>query len=406
MAGWPLRPLIRQARSWLTAARNSQQEDFASLCPLPTLWNAALRRRLAQWPIPDVYQTTAQERLSAAITAWQQDPDAPNSLVILSSPVEDTEALMAGLMAGDWLGDLPQGVRVWRPMAWQLRPPNPLNLAEQFSQALAEIQSKTTQADDDHPDPLSQRRRLVIMPPLEQCFLRCIGGWKGVEWLRDTVGQYPQYFWVIRCNTWAWTFLNRVCQVESYVSETLVLPSLDKAMLSDWLRPFAAGLQPEPATTESGEATDTPPDDMEARGWSWSELASLSRGQAVVAQYLWLRSLRLREEDVPEQPQPLDQSGPLPVPLQLLPATLPSLPSLTAEDHYVLHALMLHGSMTRSHLAQSLGLAANLVEVNVQRLRQAGVLRQTRQGISLYPAYYPLVLAELQSNNFLTGEAR
>ncbi|MFH7242884.1 MAG: MarR family transcriptional regulator [Spirulina sp.] len=406
MAGWPSRPLLRQARSWLTAARNNQQEDVANLCPLPTLWNAALRRRLAQWPIPDVYQTTAQERLSAVVTAWQQDPDAPNSLVILSSPVEDTEALMESLMAGDWLGDLPQAVRVWRPMAWQVRPPNPLNLAEQFSKALAEIPSKTAQTDDDHPDPLSQRRRLVIMPPLEQCFLRCIGGWQGVEWLRDTVGQYPQYFWVIRCNTWAWTFLNRVCQVESYFSETLVLPSLDKAMLSDWLRPFAADLQPESSTTESGEAADAPLDEMEARGWSWSELASLSRGQAVVAQYLWLRSLRLREEDVPEQPQPLDQAGPLPVPLQLLPATLPSLPSLTAEDHYVLHALMLHGSMTRSHLAQSLGLAANLVEVNVQRLRQAGVLRQTRQGISLYPAYYPLVLAELKSNNFLTGEAK
>lgn len=439
MAKWPFPALISRAKLWLAETRNSQQEDQERLSPLPTLWLAALRRRLGQWPVPDAYLTTTQQRLLEAVTAWQQDPDAANSLVILSSPVEETTALVQALVQGEGLRNLPQAVAVRHPMAWHLRPANPLNLADQFSHALADIQEKTAQDDDDCPDPLAARRSLIVMPPLEQCFLRCIGGWKGVEWLRDTVGHYPEYFWVIRCNTWAWAFLNRICQVETYFSETVLLPELDKAMLTDWLLPFAADLVATPPDGEDGDAdataaatddskdspadhrsspqaddaTDDSRDDpapdprldwIDQQGWSWSDLASLSQGQAAVARYLWLRSLRLREEDCPDQPQPLGAAGPLPVSLQLLPATLPGLPSLTTDDHYILHALMLHGVITRSHLAQSLGLAESLVEVTVQRLRRAGMLRQTRQGISLDPAYYPQVLAELKSNNFLVGE--
>lgn len=402
MAKWPFRALPSQAKSWLAEIRNSQQEDQEQLCPLPTLWTATLRQRLVQWPRPAAYLTPTQQRLKEAITDWQQTPEAPNCLVLLSSPVEDTEGLIDDL--GEGWRDVPQAVKVWHPMPWHLRPPDPCNLAEQFSDTLADIQAQTTEADDDHPDPLSGRRSLVVMPPLEQCFLRCIGGWQGIEWLRDTVGQYPQFFWVIRCNTWAWAFLNRVCQLEAYFSNRMVLPPLDEAQIADWLKPFAASLVAELPTVEPDIPADVALDWLDQHGWSWSALANLAQGQAAVAQQLWLRSLRLQEADYPESPQPLAEADPLPVPPQILPATLPRLPDLTANDQYVLHALMLHGLMTRSHLAQALGLTETLVEVTVRRLRQADILRQTRQGIALDPAYYPQVLAELRANNFLTGE--
>ncbi|MEO1069335.1 MAG: hypothetical protein AAFW95_09475, partial [Cyanobacteria bacterium J06638_6] len=139
---------------------------------------------------------------------------------------------------------------------------------------------------------------------------------------------------------------------------------------------------------------------------SWSNLAELSEGSPEVARLLWLRSLRLQEPDLPDQPQPLEAGDSLPVPLYQVQPSLPSLRDLEALDYYLVHALMLHGITPRSQLALSLGQSESIVHVRGQTLRQSGVLRLSREGIGIHPIHYPRLATELDSNNFLTGDDR
>ncbi len=395
MGKWEIHPVLKPLQTWLNRAQPGAEQDAKEFCPLPPLWTANLRQRLKVWPDPAPQALAVQKRLAEAIAAWQTNPVAPNSLVLLTTPVDDADALLADVAQSG----LPADVRIWSPLTWRHRPANPLTIVEQLKQALAELQAKEPEVDPEDGAALAERQVVVILPPLEQCFLRCIGGWQGIEWLRDTVGQQSHYFWLIPCNLWAWSFLNRVCQVEAYFSAQMVLPKLDGAALSDWLLPFAATLQA-PTSPVDPEA----PEKLFSQDWAWGNLADVTHRSPTVAKALWLQSLRLSREDLPDEVLPLADDEPVPVPLTQVSPARPPLPNLEPEDHYVLHALMLHGTISRAHLALTLGQGESLVQVRVQMLRQAGLVQVDEVGLSIRPIHYPRLCDELSNNNFLTPE--
>ncbi|MGF1520406.1 MAG: hypothetical protein ACFCVB_21750 [Nodosilinea sp.] len=390
--------VVSQVQSGLLRAKTASKLSEEGLCSLPSVWDVEVQRRLRALPYPAAYLTAVADQIAEAIAAWQCDLDAPNNLVLLGSPVDNIAAVLDAALTADYAPDLTASLDIVRPLPWKMRPADPLSIEAQLAEALARLQAAERGDDDDpdDPDDLARRQRVIVLPPLEQCYLRCIGGWRGIEWLRDTVSAQPNYFWVMPSNTWAWTFLSRVCQVEAYLNYTCPLPRLDRDALRDWLTPLAETLgQPLSETDESSSALG----DI-----SWSTFADLCEGRPEVARSLWLRSLRLQQSDRPEQPQIPDQGQPLPVPLRQVQSALPSLPDLEAPDHYVIHALMLHGVMARSHLAISLGQPESMVHVQVQMLRQAGLLRLRQAGLSIQPAYYSRLYTELDTNNFLTEE--
>lgn len=391
--------VVSQVQSGLLRAKAASKLSEEGLCSLPSVWNVEVQRRLRALPYPDSYLTAVADQMAEAIAAWQSDFNAPNNLVLLGSPVDNTAAVLDAALTADYAPKLTASLDIVRPLSWQLRPADPLSIEAQLAEALTRLQSAAQSDNDDDPDDpddLARRQRVIVLPPLEQCYLRCIGGWRGIEWLRDTVSAQPNYFWVIPSNTWAWTFLSRVCQVEAYLNYTCPLPRLDRNALCDWITPLAETLgQPLSEADASASAVG----DI-----SWSTFADLCEGRPEVARALWLRSLRLQQSDRPEQPQLPDQGDPLPVSLRQVQSALPSLPDLEAADHYVIHSLMLHGEMARSHLALSLGQPESMVQVRVQMLRQAGLLRLTQAGLSIQPAYYSRLYTELDTNNFLTEE--
>lgn len=369
--------VVSQVQSGLLRAKAASKLAEEGLCSLPSAWDVEVRRRLRALPYPAAYLTAVADQIAEAIAAWQNDLDAPNNLVLLGSPVDNTAAVLDAALTADYAPELMASLDILRPLPWRMRPADPLSIEAQLNEALARLQG-AEQIDD--PDDLARRQQVMVLPPLEQCYLRCIGGWRGIEWLRDTVSVQQNYFWVIPSNTWAWAFLNRVCQVDAYLNYTHTLPRLDRDALSDWISPLAETLgQPLSEADESSSALG----DI-----SWSTFAELCEGRPEVARALWLRSLRLQKSDRPEQPQIPDQGEPLPVPLRQVQPALPTLPDLEAADHYVIHALMLHGVMARSHLALSLGQSESIVQVRVQMLRQAGLLRLTESGLGIHPAYY------------------
>lgn len=394
----------QQLKSSLLRAQSASKLSDDQFQPLPPAWELGVWQRLQALPLPDTYLAAVADQVTQAVTAWQNNLDAPNTLVLLGSPVDDTAAVLAAALASidaDTNSDIaPEQNQSWqtlRPIDWMARPADPLSIKAQLVKAMEQLSETDEDDGEDHPDDLSRRLTVIVLPPLEQCFLRCIGGWQGVEWLRDTAGTQRNYFWLIPCNTWAWAFLTRVCQVDAYLDQTANLPRLDRDDLRTWLTPVAESLACAPETNSSSSALG----DI-----SWSNFAELSEDSPEIARLLWLRSLRLQTSDQPEQPQLLEPNDVLPVPLYQVQPTLPSLPDLESIDYHLVHVLMMHGVTSRSQLALSLGQPESIVHVRGQQLRQADVLRLSRQGLSIQPIHYPRLATEFDSNNFLTGDDR
>jgi hypothetical protein len=404
MVGEFVKTISSQLKTGLLRAQSASQISENQLQPLPPVWELDVWQRLQTLPLPDTYLATVADRIAQAITAWQKNLDAPNSLVLLGSPVDDTAAVLTAALTSidpEANPDVdPERAQRWqtlRPLDWMARPADPMSIKAQLVKALERLSETDEDDGEDHPNDLSRRLTVIVLPPLEQCFLRCIGGWQGVEWLRDTAGAQRNYFWLIPCNAWAWAFLTRVCQVDAYLDQTADLPHLDRDGLCDWLTPIGETLANSPAEDLSSSVLGK---------ISWSNFAEMSEDSPEIARLLWLRSLRLQAADLPEQPQPLKPDDVLPVPLYQVQPTLPSLPDLEALDYHLVHALMMHGVTPRSQLALSLGQPESIVHVRGQTLRQAGVLRLSRQGLSIQPIHYPRLASEFASNNFLTGDDR
>jgi hypothetical protein len=135
----------------------------------------------------------------------------------------------------------------------------------------------------------------------------------------------------------------------------------------------------------------------------WAALASAAKGISTVAAHLWLHSLHIKAVDLaPEGTLAADATA---VYLWQTKPMLPSLMSLTVLDRYILHSLLLHGEMTRSHLALSLGEAERTIRSRVQVLRREGIILPRGRRLTVQPAHYPKLYTELGNNNFLIGQA-
>jgi hypothetical protein len=388
-------PHVRQQiQSWFTKAQNVTQSDD-DLIELPDTLLAELNQRLESLSSPKAYQTTIQEAIATGVATWQKNLEAANHLVILAHPVEAIAKILQDSF-DHWQNPPPLEIII--PFLSLHRPRNPINLSQRIQQSLQpypQIHLNPSQKTDRSldVDALEERQTLIVIPCLEQCFLRSIGGWESVELLRDLMIQNPHCFWVIGCNHWAWDFLDFVCQVSAYFSEIQTLPKLDATVLEDWLSPITqnpivpklvSGEDPEPAKTY------------------WEALASQSSGVSQIAAYLWLQSLRIKSDAITEDEVPSLNSPD--IILYETKPYLPSLPTLETSDRYLLHSVLIHGSITRSHLALSLGEPESQIQARVQWLLRADLLEAKQGGLSLHPVHYDNLVRELSNNNFFVGK--
>ncbi|MGD1857994.1 MAG: hypothetical protein ACFB2W_27470 [Leptolyngbyaceae cyanobacterium] len=156
----------------------------------------------------------------------------------------------------------------------------------------------------------------------------------------------------------------------------------------------------------------------------FNRLADISDGIGVVALQLFIKSLRyqtVNEDNTPDRSadssQDLKGSGDTAESLKKqdtesseketkhrLIATIPKrpvLPELSQSDLYLLYSLLLHSDLTVDELAKSLGDTPQIVNHQVQLLRNAGVIEQQGQIIKTNPVHYPELYRELARNNFM-----
>jgi hypothetical protein len=387
-------PLLRDLRQCLelwSGRRGKASLSEDPLEPLPPGRIEALRQRVGQLEVPAPLVSGVGKALREAVQAWRADPQAPNVLIVLSRPVEPMNPVIEAVLA-DW-NDQEVPCRTLLPC--RRRPADPAAAPRMLMSALEAPPGSAASAE-----PL-----LLSLPNLDQCFLRCIDGWSGIERLRQVILERRDRFWLLGCNRWAWKFLDHVSQFSSYFPDATRLPDLDGEALCQWLAPVVEELGLEPTAAEEqpdhhshaeGQGSDDGRTNEPGRSAHWDLLADVAGGSHRIAAELWLASLRRRppEEDSEEKPAELVAARPF----------LPDLPALTDEDRYLLHSLLIHGSQRRSHLAYGLGMPSHRLQPRIQWLLAEGVLQDTAGELGVRACHYPSLLRQLADNNFFTGE--
>ncbi|MGD1861026.1 MAG: hypothetical protein ACFB0E_13770 [Leptolyngbyaceae cyanobacterium] len=381
---------------WFTSSAGAETQDHGAAVPPKIM--SALTQQVNALPPPLLYEKAIQQTVREALKAWQTSPEtASNCLVILGSPVDALAQIVE-----DSLQDYLLDCDVNFVLSNYRRSANALDIADHMRQELVPeaAQKQTTPPVARSSSELHDYRpSVIVIPSLEPCFLRCIRGWQGIEYLQNRVVEDATHFWVLGCNHWAWAFLDKVCQISAYLEPTLLLPELTGEALSQWLHPLLnREIECDDESLTVRIAADDDDDDL-----YWEALAKLANGSAAAAAQLWLRSLQLDanqltdDQTVPIDAQTLDVVMAKPV--------LPSLSNLETLDRYLLHTLLLHGQLTRSHLALSMGENERILRSRMQVLEREDIIQRGGQQLAVHPAHYPRLYSELSNNNFLIGQA-
>lgn len=403
-----IRPIQQAMQSWLRKKEIAEPDE--ALVALPDILGSQLMQQIQALPSPQPYQAFVQQELAAAVETWQQNLDAPNILVFLGSPVEPIAKILHDSLEHWQNSPLPVTI----PIPCRSRSRDPLLLTQQIQQALTSYKeidpTVTNDADEPVVAELNHRTNLMVVPCLDQCFLRCIGGWEGIEYLRHIAINHRSCFWVIGCSHWAWDFLDFVCQISAYFSEVKPLPELDGGMLKDWLDPITKTvIKFEPNQIQLLKENKSEFSSDERRQAYWDSLASQSLGVSRIAAKLWLQSLRIEKAIVENEDlsqAKLGKTTPQEQPFILYETkpSLPDLPELTDIDRYLLHSLLIHGQITSAHLAFSLGQQEGQVQTRIQALLREGVLERSSGALAVQASHYPRLKAELENNNFFAAE--
>ena len=389
--------IIKRIKNWFPKAKEQLQDQAneleakltdSELNPLAPEQLDPIQKDIAALSHPDPYKTAIDSKLTELLTQWQQGSGC-NCLVVLSHSTHTISSLLHQTLSGSSIDDS----LVIHSLPWSHRP-------QDYSTILTQLQQEIEPTESDSPP-----HQLRVIPDLSWCFLRCLYGLDGVEWLQETLFQDQSQFWLIGCNYWTWQYLNCVYQWSDYFETTLELPPLEPLEIKQWLQPAMEKLDFDfEQETDSDESEEGDEDEWESKAERkyYERLADLSLGTQPAVAQLWLNSLR-QQQDV-EQEETNDahisaESESQPIILGRV--DLPKFPKLTKEDRYLLFSLGLHGSMTVSQLAISLGDLERPLQAQVQVLLRVGIIQNQQGWLSLAPLHYPRLKQDLENNQFL-----
>lgn len=388
--------IFNRFQTWLEENRNSLlsrfstdeqeiQEPEKSLIELPPHLASKLVAAVDELPTDNPDMEAIQSKLDEAVEKWRKNPQAAdNSLVVLSSPVTTVSRILVESLQ-DWASKREIALR---PLQWISRPEKAENIATRLRQQLGRGLST---AD-------SKQQEIVVISNLSWCFLRCVDGLDGIDYLQDVLLQDDSRFWVIGAGKVSWEYLNHVSHFKAYCGQSLDLPELTGEQLQEWFEPIVSEQNIHFAKPDIEFSNNN--EDESYKDRYFNRLASVSEGVNTVAAQVFLRSMRYQAKETDDDKNEKGEGI-----LQAQYPELPNLPRLDADEHYILYSLLLHGDLTLSALSESLGDEKNLVKGQVQTLRRKGLIEQKNQILTINPIHYPRLKSELANNNFIIHES-
>lgn len=388
--------IFNRFQTWLEENRNSLlsrfstdeqeiQEPEKSLIELPPHFASKLVAAVDELPTDNPDMEAIQSKLDEAVEKWRKNPQAAdNSLVVLSSPVTTVSRILVESLQ-DWASKREIALR---PLQWISRPEKAENIATRLRQQLGRGLSTTD----------SKQQEIVVISNLSWCFLRCVDGLDGIDYLQDVLLQDDSRFWVIGAGKVSWEYLNHVSHFKAYCGQSLDLPELTGEQLQEWFEAIVSEQDIHFAKPDIEFSNNNEDESYQDR--YFNRLASVSEGVNTVAAQVFLRSMRYQAKETDDDKNEKGEGI-----LQAQYPELPNLPRLDADEHYILYSLLLHGDLTLSALSESLGDQKNLVKGQVQTLRRKGLIEQKKQILTINPIHYPRLKSELANNNFIIHES-
>jgi len=364
--------------SWYTKDRNQLQEPTKSLVELPL----HLREKLitATNKLADNPADTAAIRSSIdeAFEQWRSNSQkAENSIVIVTSPVMVVSRIIITILE-NWTEEKQVSVKV---LPWNERPADPEAIPLKLQQYLKQ---KPEEIIDEQPE-------VVVIPNLNWCFLRSMDGLDGIDYLQKMLLHDSNRFWIVATGEVTWDYLNSISDLEADCGRVVSLPELESDSIREWLKPILSDL----SITFADPRLESQllEGDKDAETIYFDDLAAISRGISVIALQAFLASIEYEsfEEKEPGHPGILEAQSP----------ELPNLPVLESAHHYLLYFLLLHGDITLSALAHSIGDKESKVRKRMKFLRSEGLVESTGEIYKVNPIYYPKLKQELNNNNFI-----
>jgi hypothetical protein len=370
--------------SRFTTDEQETPEPEKSLIELPSFLASKLIAAVDELPTDNPDMEAIESTLNEAFEKWRSNPQvADNSVVILSSPVTTVSRILTESLQ-DWASEREIPLR---PLQWIGRPETQ-NIKTKLQQQLGRGLVTT-----------SKQSEVVVITNLSWCFLRCVDGLEGIDYLQDVLLQDDSRFWVIGAGKVGWEYLDHVSHFKAYCGEYLELPRLTGEQLQAWLEPIVSKFKINFAKPNI-EFPNNNEEDESYQSKYFEKLADISEGVNTVAAQVFLSSIRYEAED-PDNPERDKTEGIL----EAQNPELPNLPRLSAEEHYIIYSLLLHGDLTLSALSESLGDEKTLVKGQIQRLRRKGVVEQKHEILTINPIHYPRLKSELANNNFIIHES-
>ena len=363
--------------SWYTKDRHQLQEPTKSLVELPSSIREKLiaaTNRLADNPADtEAIRTSIDE----AFEQWRDRPKtAENSIVILTSPVMIVSRIIITILE-NWTSQKQVSVKV---LPWNERPADIDSLESKLQQFLAE-----------EPAENARQPEVVVIPNLNWCFLRSMDGLDGIDYLQKMLLHDSSRFWIIATGQVSWNYLNSISDLEADCGRVCRLPEIKSDSLREWLKPIVSELNI--TFAEPRLESQILEGDKDAETIYFEDLASISRGISAIALQAFLASVNYQlPDDKNEQQQGV---------LMAESPELPNLPELESSHHYLLYFLLLHGDITLSALAHSIGDKESKVRKQIKFLRSKGLVEEFEDVLKVNAIYYPKLQQELSNNNFI-----
>lgn len=251
--------------------------------------------------------------------------------------------------------------------------------------------------DDPHATPL-------VIPKLERRFLRTRGGLHDIRQLLDRLAVMERRI-IMGCNSWAWQFLRKSCEIDLIFAAPMTLQAFDKNRLRNWLGTLA--LDPADEATLCFRSASSGQDvfgngegETEISAYM-TDLAKGSIGVPWVAWHLWKKSLHTAKPlDGAEDPKD-DRHAKADTreTVWVTDIKSPSVPNRNDQNAFlVLHALLIHGGLTQDQIVQTVPLVT-YTHVLASLVR-SGLIDKVEGLYRCIPAAYPVIRDGLSNSGY------
>ena len=365
--------------SWYTKDSDRTQEPAKSLVELPPSIRKELVAATNKLPDNPIDTEAIRNSIDEAFERWRDRPrSAENSIAIVANPVMVVSRLIIDTIE-EWSVGKEVEIEI---LPWNNRPIEPDSIQPKLQHYLERKSNEITQGHTE----------VVVIPYLSWCFLRSMDGLDGIDYLQKMLLHDSDRFWVIGTGQITWDYLNSITDIEADCGCVVSLPKLDGNNLQQWLQPIITQLEITFADPRlESQILDR---DKDAESIYFEDLASVSRGVSVIALNAFLASISYEPPDEDEAQGSIEAQSP----------ELPNLPSLESMHHYILYFISLHGDITLSALAHSIGDRESRIRKCIRFLRESGLVEENDEILKVNPIYYPKIKQELLDNNFVIKE--